>query len=161
MIPLLSLLAWLLAWPPDLRAAAASAAPATSRASLAIGSLPRSEVPAGCGCSFFAPGGSGAAAAPLLRVNADGSAAMRLDGSPVKLRKTGEKVIQRDKKHPTAGDKLLVTLRGEHEQASVNAALARSCRVSDGCRQLAYKAVISVSRDGARQSINADGVCGC
>lgn len=154
MIPVLTLLLSLPWWSPDVRAD-------TGAPRLTIGTLARAEVAGGCGCSFFVPGDRRTDAPLVLRIEADGNATMRLDGETVKLRKTGEKLVQRGKKHPTAGDKLLLTLRGPQAQASVNAALLNSCRVRDGCRQLSYRSVIAVSRNGARQSVSADGVCGC
>ena len=104
MIPVLTLLLSLSLWSLDVRAD-------TSAPGLTIGTLARGEVTGGCGCSFFASGDRRGDAPLVLRIDADGTGTMRLDGETVKLRKTGEKLVQRGKKHPTAGDKLLSAMR--------------------------------------------------
>lgn len=135
---------------------------ASGAAALSIGTFDRDQADvSGCGCSFFQPDGPRGNGPLLLRVNADGTATMRLDGTLVSLRKTGENVIRRSKKTLTGGDKLLLTLRGAEAAASVNAALERSCRVADGCRQLTYRAVISASRGARRGAAQAWGLCSC
>lgn len=129
---------------------------------LSIGTFDRDQADvSGCGCSFFQPDGARGSGPLLLRVNADGGATLRLDGALVSLRKTRESVIRRNKATLTGGDKLLLTLRGDEASASVNAALERSCRVADGCRQLTYRAVISVSRGAQRGAVQAWGLCSC
>lgn len=129
---------------------------------VSIGSFTGDEADiGGCGCSFYPAAGARGSGPLLLRVNADGRATMRLDGDLVDLRKTRENLVRRSKKTMSSGDKLLLTLRGDAAAASINAALERSCRVADGCRQLTYTAVIGVSRGAKRGSTAAWGLCSC
>lgn len=126
-----------------------------------IGAFDRAGFEQGCGCSFQAADDRRADAPLLLRVGADGRATLRLDDELVGMSKTQERVVRKTRKSMTAGDKLLITLVGAGASASVNATLERSCRISEGCRRLDWRGVLTVSGEGGRSALPTWGTCGC
>lgn len=136
---------------------------------LALSGMAGSEIPGGCGCSFYQVTNLKDAGPLQLRFNTDKKAAIKPGGTLVPMTVTEEHVVRRNQKVKTvsANDKMLVkfkALSGD-TSASLVATSERNCQKStsnnDRCVSVTYQSLLTLATGGATRSYPLWGTCSC
>lgn len=124
--------------------------------------IDRKSIPTGCGCGFFLPTAARDEGPMLLHVDGSGQATMKLDGQAMQLQRIEERLVRQRRDGFAAGDRVLMTFRGEFAQASLNGTVERNCMpAEDNCSRVTYQSMLTISKDGRKRQQQTWGYCGC
>ena len=137
-----------------------------SAPTMQLGSLKREDyVNKECGCAYYNPTAKREDGPLLMWVNQKGQAAVKVDGRERKMKMIKEERVQKSNK-PTqskigAGDRLLMTLKGDSISASIVNVAERNCTVGAECSHFTWQSTLNLSENDARKSLKAWAICGC
>ena len=150
------------------KSASASKSSATKQAvpSMQIGSMKRDDfVPKECGCAYYNPTAKREDGPLLMWINQQGVVSVKVDGQDRKLKVIKEERVQRSNKPSQskigAGDRVLMTLKGETLSASIVNVAERNCTVGAECSHFTWQSTVNLSEYDARKSLKAWAICGC
>jgi hypothetical protein len=146
--------------------------PKTSKSSpkpapLALTGMSSSEIPAGCGCSFYQPTNLKEAGPLQLRFNTEGKAAIKPGGALTMMRVVEEKHVRKSPKTVSARDKMLMkfkALEGDTSASLVSTA-ERNCQKANNnaeqCVKVTYQSLLTLSTNEETRSYPLWGSCAC
>ena len=134
--------------------------------SMQIGAMKRDDfVPKECGCAYYNPTSKREDGPLLMWINQQGAVSVKVDGQDRKLKVIKEERVQRSNKPSQskigAGDRVLMTLKGETLSASIVNVAERNCTVGAECSHFTWQSTVNLSEYDARKSVKAWAICGC
>ena len=128
--------------------------------SMQIGAMKRDDfVPKECGCAYYNPTSKREDGPLLMWINQQGAVSVNVDGRDRKLKVIKEERVQRSNKPSQskigAGDRVLMTLKGETLSASIVNVAERNCTVGAECSHFTWQSTVNLSEYDARKSVKA------